>query len=147
FPCHFLASRCSPLIGCLSMSRAAARRSQEVETTVSQDSLLAERLTRDATASIARSGKPSRWVPLGVSRRAFPARGSDEGEHRQRQCRHATLQRLADNGLKAWAQVIERGYEALVAKDPASPYRGGRTLAWLKVKVANFREGERGWEA
>jgi len=55
--------------------------------------------------------------------------------------------RLADDGLKAWAQVIERGYEGLVAKDPASPYRAGRTLAWLRVKVPYYREGERGWEA
>ena len=54
--------------------------------------------------------------------------------------------RLADDGLKAWAQVVERGYESLVAKDPASPYRAGRTLAWLKVKVQHYREGERGWE-
>ena len=27
--------------------------------------------------------------------------------------------RLADDGLKAWAQVLERGYEGLVTKDPA----------------------------
>jgi len=53
--------------------------------------------------------------------------------------------RLADDGLKAWAQVLERGYEGLVAKDAASPYRGGRTLAWLKVKVQHYRKGERGW--
>jgi len=49
--------------------------------------------------------------------------------------------------LKAWDQVVERGYEGLVAKDLASSYRGGRTLAWLKVKVPKYREGERGWEA
>src|SRR5262245_57612772 len=54
--------------------------------------------------------------------------------------------RLADDGLRAWEQVIERGYEGLVAKDPVSPYRGGRTLAWLKVKVPHYREGQRGWE-
>jgi ATP-dependent DNA ligase len=54
--------------------------------------------------------------------------------------------RLADNGLMAWEEVFERGYEGMVAKDPASPYRGGRTLAWLKVKQPHYREGERGWE-
>jgi len=43
------------------------------------------------------------------------------------------VRRLADDGLKAWQQVIERGYEGLVAKDQASPYAGGRTLKWLKV--------------
>jgi ATP-dependent DNA ligase len=42
--------------------------------------------------------------------------------------------RLADDGLTAWAEVLERGYEGLVAKDPSSRYRGGRTLKWLKVK-------------
>ena len=55
--------------------------------------------------------------------------------------------RLADDGLEAWQQVIERGYEGLVGKDPASLYRGGRTLAWLKVKVPHYREGERSWDA
>ena len=52
--------------------------------------------------------------------------------------------RLADDGLEAWAQVLERGYEGLVGKDEASPYREGRTLSWLKVKVPKYREGERG---
>jgi bifunctional non-homologous end joining protein LigD len=53
--------------------------------------------------------------------------------------------RLAANGLEAWAQVIERGYKGLVGKDEASAYVEGRTLAWLKVKVPHYREGERGW--
>src|ERR1700737_3356395 len=38
------------------------------------------------------------------------------------------VRRLADDGLKAWQQVIEHGYEGLVAKDPQAPYVGGRTL-------------------
>ena len=42
---------------------------------------------------------------------------------------------------------FERGYEGLVGKDEASAYVEGRTLAWLKVKVPHYREGERGWEA
>ena len=42
--------------------------------------------------------------------------------------------------------MVERGYEGLVAKDPQSPYVGGRTLKWLKVKQPHYREGERGWE-
>jgi bifunctional non-homologous end joining protein LigD len=54
--------------------------------------------------------------------------------------------RLAEDGLEAWAQVLERGYEGLVGKDEASPYTEGRTLSWLKVKQARYREGERGWE-
>ena len=40
---------------------------------------------------------------------------------------------------------MQRGYEGLIAQDPTSPYRGGRTLAWLEVKVPRYREGERGW--
>jgi len=52
--------------------------------------------------------------------------------------------RLANDGITAWAEVLERGYEGMVAKDPASSYRGGRTLNWLKVKQRNYREGERG---
>jgi bifunctional non-homologous end joining protein LigD len=55
------------------------------------------------------------------------------------------VRRLADDGLKAWRQVLEHGYEGLVAKDPASPYVGGRTLKWLKVKQADYRIAGRGW--
>lgn len=38
-----------------------------------------------------------------------------------------------------------RGYEGLVAKDPESPYVGGRALKWLKVKQLKYREAERGF--
>ena len=54
--------------------------------------------------------------------------------------------RLSQNGLKAWEEVLARGYEGLVAKDPESRYLPGRTVAWLKVKQPRYREGERGWE-
>jgi ATP-dependent DNA ligase len=30
-----------------------------------------------------------------------------------------------------------------VGKDPESPYVGGRTLKWMKVKQVKYREGER----
>jgi ATP-dependent DNA ligase len=43
------------------------------------------------------------------------------------------------------APSTERQYEGLVAKDEASPYVGGRTRAWLKVKQANWTEGEHHW--
>ena len=56
------------------------------------------------------------------------------------------VRRLSDDGLKAWQQVVEHGYEGLVAKDPASSYIGGRSLKWLKVKQRDYRVGERGWE-
>jgi hypothetical protein len=32
------------------------------------------------------------------------------------------VRRLAPNGLDAWARVLERGYEGLVAKDEARAY-------------------------
>src|SRR6266545_862845 len=56
------------------------------------------------------------------------------------------VRRLSSNGLKAWKQAVHKGYEGLVGKDPESPYVGGRTLTWLKVKQPHYREGERGWE-
>ena len=56
------------------------------------------------------------------------------------------VRRLSDDGLKAWQQVVEHGYEGLVAKDPASAYVGGRTLKWLKVKQRDYRVAERGWD-
>ena len=40
----------------------------------------------------------------------------------------------------AWTRRVGVGH-------PTSTYCGGRTLAWLKVKVPNYREGARGWEA
>jgi ATP-dependent DNA ligase len=55
------------------------------------------------------------------------------------------VRRLAPHGLKAWAHVLERGYEGLVAKDEASAYVGGRTRDWLKVKQENWTEGEHRW--
>ena len=53
--------------------------------------------------------------------------------------------RLSDNGLKAWAQAVRRGYEGMVGKDPEAPYVPGRTLKWLKVKVKDYRKEERGF--
>jgi bifunctional non-homologous end joining protein LigD len=54
--------------------------------------------------------------------------------------------RLSPNGFAAWTEVLHRGWEGYVGKDPGSPYVTGRTLKWLKVKVPKYREGERGWE-
>jgi hypothetical protein len=50
--------------------------------------------------------------------------------------------RLTADGLEAWGQVIERGYEGYVAKDEASPYEGGPTRQWLKVKVPEWTVAE-----
>jgi bifunctional non-homologous end joining protein LigD len=84
-------------------------------------------------------GKDWRPEPLWRRRRVL-----EELVARERQVLPA--RRLSSNGLKAWAQALHKGYEGLVGKDPESPYVGGRTLKWLKVKVPHYREGERGWE-
>jgi bifunctional non-homologous end joining protein LigD len=55
------------------------------------------------------------------------------------------VRRLAPDGLEAWAQVVERGYEDLVAKDGASPYQPGRTRRWLKVKQKGWTDTEDRW--
>jgi bifunctional non-homologous end joining protein LigD len=47
--------------------------------------------------------------------------------------------RLADDGIEAWDEVKRRSLEGMVAKRAESPYRGGRTRDWLKVKIR--REG------
>jgi ATP-dependent DNA ligase len=55
------------------------------------------------------------------------------------------VRRLAPDGLEAWAQVVERGYEGYVAKDEASVYEGGATRRWLKVKVRGWTVAEDRW--
>jgi hypothetical protein len=55
------------------------------------------------------------------------------------------VRRLAANGMKAWAQVIERGYEGYVAKDERSVYEGGATRRWVKVKQKDWTVEGDGW--
>jgi bifunctional non-homologous end joining protein LigD len=55
------------------------------------------------------------------------------------------VRRLAPDGLEAWAQVIERGYEGYVAKDERGAYEGGATKRWLKVKQKGWTVAEDGW--
>lgn len=52
---------------------------------------------------------------------------------------------LGPNGFAAWATVLHRAYEGMVAKDPESKYVGGRALKWLKVKQPEYRVKERGF--
>jgi ATP-dependent DNA ligase len=54
--------------------------------------------------------------------------------------------RLVANGLDAWAQVLERGYEGYVAKDEASAYEDGPTWRWLKVKQRGWTVEEDRWQ-
>jgi bifunctional non-homologous end joining protein LigD len=55
------------------------------------------------------------------------------------------VRRLVSDGLAAWTQVIERGYEGYIAKDEASVYEGGATRRWLKVKQREWTDAEDGW--
>jgi ATP-dependent DNA ligase len=54
------------------------------------------------------------------------------------------VRRLAPDGLEAWKQVVERGYEGYVAKDERSAYEGGPTRRWLKVKQKGWTVAEDG---
>jgi bifunctional non-homologous end joining protein LigD len=56
------------------------------------------------------------------------------------------VRRLAPDGLKAWEQIVERGYEGLVAKDESSPYEAGPTRRWLKVKQKGWTDQEDRWQ-
>lgn len=62
---------------------------------------------------------------------------------RHRQFEKADSERYADRF--AWTEVLHRGWEGYVAKDPESPYVTGRTMKWLKVKQPKYREEERGF--
>jgi hypothetical protein len=55
------------------------------------------------------------------------------------------VRRLAPDGLYAWRQVVERGYEGCVAKDEASGYEGGPTNGGLRVKVPGATEADDRW--
>jgi len=56
------------------------------------------------------------------------------------------VQRLAPDGLEAWKQVLERGYEGYVAKNEANAYDGGATRRWLKVKQKGWAVEEDRWQ-
>jgi ATP-dependent DNA ligase len=56
------------------------------------------------------------------------------------------VRRLAPNGLEAWKQMVERGYEGRVANDEVSVYEGEQTRRWLKVKQKGWTvEDDRWW--
>ena len=56
------------------------------------------------------------------------------------------VRRLASNGFEAWAEVIARDFEGLVAKDEASLYEAGPTRRWLKVKQKSWTVEEDRWQ-
>jgi len=56
------------------------------------------------------------------------------------------VRRLEPDGLKAWKQVVARGYEGYIAKDETSPYEAGPTRRWLKVKQKDWIVAEDRWQ-
>jgi bifunctional non-homologous end joining protein LigD len=56
------------------------------------------------------------------------------------------VRRLTSNGLVAWGEVLKAGFEGYVAKDEASPYVGGVTRSWLKMKVPGWTDPEDRWK-
>jgi ATP-dependent DNA ligase len=56
------------------------------------------------------------------------------------------VRRLVSDGLQAWKQVVERGYEGYVAKDEQSAHEGGATRRWLKVKQKGWTVEEDRWQ-
>jgi ATP-dependent DNA ligase len=56
------------------------------------------------------------------------------------------VRRLPSNGLGAWDEVLQAGFEGYVAKDDSSPYVGGVTRSWLKVKVPGWTDPEGKWK-
>ena len=48
--------------------------------------------------------------------------------------------RLASDGLAAFEIATKRGLEGLIGKDTSTPYREGRSTAWLKVKINQQEE-------
>jgi len=56
------------------------------------------------------------------------------------------VRRLAKNGFEAWAEVIARECEGLVAKDETSLYEPGPTRRWLKVKQKGWTDSEDRWQ-
>jgi bifunctional non-homologous end joining protein LigD len=56
------------------------------------------------------------------------------------------VRRLAGNGFEAWAEVIARDFEGLVAKDEVGLYEPGPTRRWLKVKQKGWTDVEDRWQ-
>jgi bifunctional non-homologous end joining protein LigD len=80
-----------------------------------------------------RSGRDLRREPLPVRREAVEkVIGSAD--------RLFPSRRLASNGLAAYEEAVRRGFEGIVAKNPAAPYVEGRSTEWLKVKVHQEEE-------
>jgi bifunctional non-homologous end joining protein LigD len=50
-----------------------------------------------------------------------------------------------DDGAPVFEHACRLGLETLVSKHKRSPYRSGRTVAWVKMKNPMAREAEEDW--
>jgi bifunctional non-homologous end joining protein LigD len=75
-----------------------------------------------------------------LRREALPVRREALEEAIEGADRLFPSRRLAANGLTAYKEAIRRGFEGIVAKNPAAPYIEGRSTEWLKVKVHQEEE-------
>ena len=80
-----------------------------------------------------RDGKDLRGEPLPVRRAALEAAIGQTD-------RLFPSRRLSADGLKAFALAGKKGFEGMVGKNPAAPYREGRSTEWLKVKIHQEEE-------
>ena len=80
-----------------------------------------------------REGKDLREKPLPVRRAALE-------EAIGRTSRLFASRRLGTDGFQAFELARKKGFEGLVAKNPEAPYREGRSIQWLKVKVHQEEE-------
>ena len=104
------------------------------------------RAPRDAVAS------PPMFMVFDPAQSRRPGRAARAAPHPTGACCAGTRRRARraapDPPLGGpWAQGVAAGTGArvgLVAKDPESPYVGGRSLKWFKVTQPRYREVERG---
>jgi bifunctional non-homologous end joining protein LigD len=80
-----------------------------------------------------RGGKDLRGEPLPIRRAALEAAIGETD-------RLFASRRLSTDGLKAFALARKKGFEGMVGKNAAAPYREGRSTAWLKVKIHQEEE-------
>jgi bifunctional non-homologous end joining protein LigD len=80
-----------------------------------------------------RGGKDLRGEALPVRRAALEAAIGHTD-------RLLASRRLSADGRKAFALAGKKGFEGMVGKNPAAPYREGRSTEWLKVKIHQEEE-------
>jgi hypothetical protein len=109
-------------------------------------------LTPSLHATLPPPRRSLKWPNVTARERSTTSRSPSRNQTRERRARLEdavagsdlvfSVRRLAADGVDAWKQVVERGYEGYVAKDQLSPYRGGVTRSWLKVKVPGWTAPE-----